>query len=266
VRFVIILTILVSLQAAESKQPAIQAQKSVGKSDPAESSPKGRPDSGTNLRAPETAPHTGDGKPDAHTQSNQDIYTVKIASQPSNPTDIWVIISVLISGFVALITFGSLMLSRRQLRIDQRAWIGVEAIAGNMVEGSPYVIQIGLINTGKTPASHVSTVHSAKSLNAGEKISFTHELPATEPTKALLIPHSKYFITMRVTDKATTDYVRDIAAEKYRYAIYGTVIYKDVFKQKHWLTFYYYLRPDGQAYILGPEHNETGDGDPPQEW
>jgi len=141
----------------------------------------------------------------------------------------WVFIAIAIPTLIA--AFNTLAeikkqgeTMERQLKLEQRAWVGIKSINGVLALDNPFKIQIVLINSGKTPAKKVSTIHTAKSLYPGTDIVFDHDTSDTA-TQSVLIPGSEQFITFDVAGKISESDIRGIAERKYRYVLYGTITY-----------------------------------------
>lgn len=261
-RIASLLMVLLYLQAVESKQPVVQNQESTTKSKKPDQTEQNKPAVVNSIDRPLGDIPPKNQKAEQQGQSDNRTYPVEIVSQPSDPTDPWVIVSVLISGLVALAAFIGLWITRKQLRLDQRAWVGIYKIHGKLRLGKPFVITIILKNTGKTPAQNLKVVETSRSIKKGEPITFVHPDVKTEPTAALLMPGGLQRIRKSIIEGAqvTADVIESIAKEEYRYVIYGTLTYGDIFGKEHWLRYYFWLAPDGEGYIIGPDHNDTGDG------
>lgn len=149
-------------------------------------------------------------KDGSKSDSNQQVYSVQIVSQPAKTIDWPPIVSICISGFAALLAVGTLLFNIRQRRADQRAWIGVKNIFGNLEIGKPYDITIHLINSGKTPAIDVSTIHTGDSVPKGQKVSFSHGDVQTTPTVSLIIPGADQFIRKHIVDEVLQDHAAGI--------------------------------------------------------
>jgi hypothetical protein len=266
-RSALVLLVFASLQSVPSKQPVVQNQGPATKTDQRQQGIQNKSAVPNGTNGPHGSVSTQNKEAEQQNQPDSGIYPVKIISQPSNPTDPWVIGSVLISGVVALIAVIGLWLTRKQLRIDQRAWVGVHSIKGELEIGQTYVIVIELKNTGKTPAKNLKVIETSRSLARDERIRFTYDPDDTEPTAALLMPTGVQRIRKIVLEgrEVTPAVAHSIATGEYKYVVYGTLTYSDVFGEKHWLRYYSWLAPDGGGYPIGPEHNDTGDGDPPKE-
>ena len=266
-RVTLILVVLLSLQAIESTQPVVQNQESATKTKKPNQTEPNKPAIIDDVNRSLGDVTTKNQKTEQKDQSDSRIYPVRIVSQPSNPTDPWIIGSVLISGIVALAAFVSLWTTRKQLRLDQRAWVGIDKPRGTLRLAKPFVVTIVLRNTGKTPARNLAIVETSRSVKKEDKISFAHPTISTEPTAALLMPGGLQRIRKSIVEgsEVTADVITSITKEEYRYVFYGTLTYQDVFGKDHWLRYYFWLSPDGQGYIIGPEHNDTGDGKPPKD-
>ncbi|HTD84577.1 MAG TPA: hypothetical protein VK648_12400 [Gemmatimonadaceae bacterium] len=151
-------------------------------------------------------------------------------------------------------------------RLDQRAWLGVDNIKGELVVGSPYKADVSIRNTGKTPALHVHADFKLEVTRPTEKPSFKYDdiVVGVLDSRGVIAPTVPYHLsTFPIQDKAhrplamTQSYIDEIANGSALVWVHGRVEYKDVFRHPHWLTFCYLLSPQFKTFDVCNEHNDT---------
>jgi len=154
-----------------------------------------------------------------------------------------------------------------QLHLDQRAWLGVDNIEGIPTKGQLFTFKVAIKNTGKTPAKNVGgwkhceihpkipNVQAAcrKGLNEGLS------------SNAILNPGGVLLAVFNPSkgQPLQQDFSEIVGSDRLFY-VYGCVIYDDVFKNKHWLTYCSYWNEREQGYDPCEKYNDTGDGPPPK--
>ena len=68
----------------------------------------------------------------------------------------------------------SLDTTTEQLRLDQRAWLGVDGVSGEPKEKERWEITVAIKNTGKTPAKDVGFLASLHVIDKGEALTFDY--------------------------------------------------------------------------------------------
>lgn len=159
-----------------------------------------------------------------------------------------------------------------QFHLDQRAWIGVEDISSNPPTpqvDKPWDISVTLKNTGKTPAKNIlmrsaeATLKQLPDVNArcGEAVRIN-------ASSTLLPPNGTYRIILHVSNgvKVPIDWEKEISDAGKLY-VSGCIVYDDVFRQKHWMTYCGDFEPPANGgpvnFLACKMHNDTGDGNPP---
>jgi hypothetical protein len=143
---------------------------------------------------------------------------------------------------------------------EQRAWLSAQTATGAPKESPPFKITFPIVNTGRTPAKnvivyfnwnlanptvqHLSLTFSGAPqhmapISPGESLTFFYNAPPGLHTDPILLAHLVPYV-------------------------YGAVTYDDVFAQKHWRTYCFFVT-GGDAYAYCQEHNEIGDGPMPPE-
>jgi len=143
------------------------------------------------------------------------------------------------------------------MRTDQRAWMGIPTleVVGKVEAGTPLVIRLVFHNSGKTPAAHVAAVAigDPKPFNAPPDIAYREG----EVMRGIgfASPNSGFdsFVSPTQGKALTEAAFNGIASGKYRIYVHGRVDYEDIFRRKHWMTFCYYLAPDGSTFYICTE-------------
>lgn len=127
-------------------------------------------------------------------------------------------------------------LTRKALRLDQRAWVGPLAV--NKISIKPGVeneLEIVITNTGKTPALNMESHVMLHFMPASKPMTFGY-LPPKERVVDTLYPHGQ--ITLMTSKFILTipqmEYLK--MSESILYT-YGKITYKDIFGESHLTTF-----------------------------
>jgi hypothetical protein len=121
-------------------------------------------------------------------------------------------------------------------------------------------------NTGKTPAKKVKISCNFEVNISEDAMVFKRAAYGSQNT--LIVPNQVPFCDLDISSvfggKMTQEIVGGLTKKEVAVAIFGSVIYDDVFGKTHWLNFCRVARPDGKAWD-DCKHggNDTGDGDPP---
>jgi hypothetical protein len=153
----------------------------------------------------------------------------------------------------------------KSLRLDQRAWIGVEKIDPKAppVVGKPASISVTFKNTGKTPARNIVSVAVVDPVTTG-KPDFSY----TEKHLQLgtMQPSGEAFIKVTATQSRSTGkdapltepLLEALKSGSIRLYVHGEITYEDIFRRPHLMTFcYFLLEPELNSYAACPEHNDT---------
>jgi hypothetical protein len=182
-------------------------------------------------------------------------------------------ILTLLGIVIALLTGLIFYLQLDEMRIDERAWIGVHIdpvkLAVNEVPGG----KLQVANIGKTPAKRVVVLSIIEVIKSTEAPDFG------SPTKISHVLHKAYLGDLYPNDHTDIDLPRndvnsvnipltsteysDLIGGQSYVAIYGHVWYQDVFKKQHDRVFCYWFPygPSGSQYTTGTctEHNTEDD-------
>jgi len=175
-------------------------------------------------------------------------------------------INLIIFGGILLVTaiyavFAGLQwnIMRNSMVVDQRAWMGVNTIVGNLQVGKPTVITVAFKNTGKTPAKEVSLVGFCELVETNDSPNFGEEKELISKIKGVIMPQQEFRSDLNLfgTEHFNEAMLKQVVAMG-RFYVHGTMRYNDIFRYHHWVTFCYYLDKDGK-YKVHNEHNDTDD-------
>ncbi len=146
-------------------------------------------------------------------------------------------------------------ITNEQFKLGQRAWIGITKIDGGPVIGKPTVIDIGLQNTGRTPAINTYSIAYADIIGLNDTPDFSKEMarkggPVVPNQVCRLMPKANNGTPLDVIDLMK---LRDGTK---RLFIHGIFKYDDIFGYHHWITFCYFINSDMITYTTYKEHNE----------
>jgi hypothetical protein len=165
---------------------------------------------------------------------------------------------------------GAIKATQAQMRLDQRAWIGVEEISSIPPipeEDKIWDISASLKNTGKTPAKNILMWNTEVVVKEAPNVnSDCAAARKTQASRSMLPPNGTYKALLHVANgiKTPKDWESEITAQGALY-VHGCVIYDDVFRQMHWMTYcgVFDLPHKGNGFLACQRYNNTGDGEPP---
>jgi hypothetical protein len=156
--------------------------------------------------------------------------TDKFARRTSNAT----VILAITSGATVWLLWNQLS----EMRLDQRAWLGVDKVDRfDFKPSQDFSIQFGMTNTGKTPALHVKTWIALKSLENGQK--FTATYPGPQPnteSNSVVQPQQHMALSTLPIELSTTQY-GDIQNGRGILYAFGIIRYDDIYSRPHKTTF-----------------------------
>jgi hypothetical protein len=155
--------------------------------------------------------------------------------------------------------------TREALKLDQRAWLGVESFIPNPTSperGKTFVVKIAVKNTGKTPAINLFQRGSSEPLRSGDYPNFVYE---QGKPGGIIAPGAFSFIpvvTMTVPETGTPlivndDIINGLSGKSFTVYVSGIIEYGDIFNRRHWLTYCGFW--DGDGFAACKDHNDTGD-------
>jgi hypothetical protein len=160
-----------------------------------------------------------------------------------------------------------------QMRLDQRAWVGLAGVDGALEVGHPFIINTHYFNTGRTPAMHVIVQARGIIVPRGTKFSpdYSTQRDPILPVKAVtaLFPNQVYTQHVRMS-RDKTDPSRDVPAVQAdsdaldqgngTIYVFGRVCYQDVFREPHWMRFCNLYNPKDKSYYGCNVYNEIDTG------
>lgn len=155
---------------------------------------------------------------------------------------------------------------REQMRLDQRAWIGIHTM-----DAIPYFPEVGksfsghgiIKNTGKTPALNTVIYAIIEPVLTEERPNFLYT-GIKSFSAGMLAPNGTGHIGPLPIPKAGSTEAAIFSQEQIdllkqtRFGIYmhGRIEYADIFGNNHWTTYCSFLLPTG-GFAHCYEHNET---------
>jgi hypothetical protein len=159
------------------------------------------------------------------------------------------------------------------MKIDQRAWIGLDYLdpvpVSGLEVGKTFAAKAGITNTGKTPARNLVIYSIIEPVDAGKRPNFSYSgippitggfLPPNG--KASLPPNALIDLRQPQQPLAIVDQERLDLFKNKKFGIYahGRIEYDDIFGDSHWMTYCSYLPyPSIGTFAFCSEHNETDD-------
>jgi hypothetical protein len=123
------------------------------------------------------------------------------------------------------VTIGQL----HEMQLDQRAWVFFDISSYNITkESSNYVVHINVKNSGKTPATIEGSV-------LGDAIRIEGVPTSDSPvagTNEIIMPNQSLFETYSINTN-----ILNVCP----FYVFGTVWYRDIFKEEHWAQFCYFI-------------------------
>jgi hypothetical protein len=133
--------------------------------------------------------------------------------------------------------------AREATRVDQRAWLGVsETVAVPLTVGEQLRVSVKFVNSGKTPALHLSEAAAWLLLPASQQPDLPNALLGhVSATNGVVAPGSPRTDSVAV-GSVTQDDINALNSGAYVFYIVGQMNYEDVFGEKHQTN--YCLRRD----------------------
>jgi hypothetical protein len=158
----------------------------------------------------------------------------------------------------------SIRATQDAMRLDQRAWVILRGIEGDLKFNQPWLLSVYFTNTGRTPAKNVRLFCRAVPVVSETEVDFTWSASGTEHPTLIAPNDANSFCGLTpLTIPTVTQEVLDIFSTRKKIeVVYGTVVYDDIFRKQHWLTFCRSMHPDGKEWDACASHNDTGDGKP----
>lgn len=147
---------------------------------------------------------------------------------------------------------GAVKAAQNQMRVDQRAWVGVTdiSIKNPIVAGQKFVWMGQIENSGKSPALNTKILFYSHTALRGEPSSFIYPNIPSDPEEygtTVIEPSSKFHIGgyERPDDPVLTEVqVRALQDGTTRMYIYGKIRYQDIFRVWHRTHVCAWVAPD----------------------
>jgi hypothetical protein len=129
-------------------------------------------------------------------------------------------------------------------RIDQRAWVGPTGnVSLNLKPNEQVKFRIFLTNRGKTPALHLHSDMTGKSILTKTPITFTYPpfAPDALISESAVQPGEQFLMDSvgnPILEQSQIDAIKRGEVTLY---IYGKLLYQDIFGEKHHTTFCYVI-------------------------
>jgi hypothetical protein len=151
----------------------------------------------------------------------------------------------------------------RNTHLDERAWLGIEAIPGTAKIGEFFGAIVNFKNSGKTPAinmRHAGLMDKGES----EPDAFAQCADAlNKPNRGIVEPGGINSIPVSTRDnwpKLIKNWQESPDFKGKKIYIYGCIVYDDIFLEKqHWLTFCSSWKDSINAFENCSHGNDTGD-------
>jgi hypothetical protein len=130
------------------------------------------------------------------------------------------------------------------MHLDQRAWLGINrAERFDFKPGQDFSIPFDMANTGKTPALHVKTKASLKSVEKWQKFTPTYRDPKSDKASNSVVQPQQHLILSTLPTNVSAAQYGDIQNGRGILYAYGDITYDDIFGQPHETIFcvMYYL-------------------------
>jgi hypothetical protein len=149
-------------------------------------------------------------------------------------------------------------------RLDRRAWLGVQDIPGEKKIGEVFSVVVHTKNTGRTPAINMHFQDSLDLTNRAPDVALDCAVATKNTARALIAPDGVHSLPLRGDPLGKVDENWQERLSARSIYIHGCLLYDDIFKGRHWLTFCAYWKDDIAAFENCEIGNDTGDGEGPK--
>jgi hypothetical protein len=149
-------------------------------------------------------------------------------------------------------------------QLDERAWVGIDSIAGKIAVNEPFKAILTLKNNGKTFAKNVRGVGFAEIQGISPiPLKFDRER-ARLGDRGLMMPNGETTLVVHIAGEGSDPYVppptteiglKSVESGRINVYIHGRFDYQDVFHKSHWTTFCYHYSSIGWTPCR--EHNDA---------
>ncbi|MBV9574477.1 MAG: hypothetical protein JOY93_10515 [Acidobacteriales bacterium] len=140
--------------------------------------------------------------------------------------------------------------TRDAMRLDQRAWVGIEGHlpVENLRLGGHPRLGVKIVNSGKTPALHFIELIGANEQYTGAPFvaDYSRHVPtAPRLSMSVIQPNSGLdAYTLPFNDAFTQAMIDDLKVGRVMLRVYGKLSYEDVFHKRHHTTFCMFVNAD----------------------
>lgn len=159
----------------------------------------------------------------------------------------------------------SIEATRAALRLEQRAWVGIDRIQrGELVVNKPFTVEIVFTNTGKTPALDTIGQSSTQFMLKGQEPDFRENAVGDLRSHALVLPGQVYTVTNTFEDVQGTPLLENatialIQKGEATIFLWGRINYSDIFGCQHWTNYCYIYTPKNGGYSAYSKGNTVDD-------
>lgn len=161
------------------------------------------------------------------------------------------------TAVLAVIAVVGVVFTREQAKaskLDRRAWVGVSRMIKIEKNERPAGIQIGIKNTGKTPAKKGYAIYV---LQVGPTPDYAPNTKMEEISNLVISPQQEIFLNLR-TKPEHEQLIQAVVDGKTTLFALGKVDYDDIFGIRHWFKFCVYYDTLLKEYNAYKEYNDTG--------
>ena len=152
--------------------------------------------------------------------------------------------------------------------LDQRAWVGIDNIAGSPAKNEPFVVTAYVKNTGKTPAKNVRAWGHCEPRAEMPNVQYgcsTGLVSSSPRSSGLLNPGGTFLLTLNPSHgHPLQQELKETLESKKTFYVYGCATYDDVFNSTHWLTYCSHWDEHIKGYAPCAKYNDSGEGPPPK--
>ncbi len=152
--------------------------------------------------------------------------------------------------------------AQKQVQLDQRAWMGVVSVDGQVEAGKKIKAIVHFKNIGKTPARRVQFVITEEELPERGKPDFilnSKSLKRERHKSTMLIaPQQEFTATITGEDVLTDSMLKSLKIGGKKAYVHGLLTYDDIFDRHHWLTYCFFLNINDSRYTAYEKYNDTG--------
>jgi hypothetical protein len=136
-------------------------------------------------------------------------------------------------------------LSERTSHLDERAWVGPNAVSPFEIKAGEYFpsITVNVKNSGKTPAINFISLTAYRAFERGQKFRAIYDPVTATPSSTILQPNMELGLapTSNPDRKMTEAHMTAMRNGDIVVYLFGKATYQDIFRQTHHFTFCMYV-------------------------